>query len=450
MKTFRTTMLWLIAAIVPALLFSGCGSKPNGDIEALLESVPSSASAVTAINVANILSDLGCKPDGKALKRTPETQALLDSLGGSAYDLAARSMLDDSTGVERTAAVTFIDSYATYFTALLEDSDMFREWVEGATGQTWTDNGSVQTCGNVAMKGNCMWVCLSRPRDIDAQAVANFSSLSRNRSFASNASAESLLSSDHDIMAWGDIAALLGGSGALLSGTGYSMAVGMLFEDASAISGYADFEKGQIDAKFSLLNSKGKPAKYLLPAEKIDIATVERLGHNATMIAAFGYPSELTDKIVKLSGSLGGALPAVYTDMLKPIDGTVAVAVSKAVGNEAMRGVVTTDDTAATQLSTFLSTLGSVRRDGKLIFFSRGDDNTGTLDVAKSAPLFKDASIAMLFTPQFEPEYLGSRLSAMKQCLVGFYPSDGSMQVRVRIDGTDPKANLLPLLLSSK
>lgn len=442
-----------MAAAALVSVAASCSRRANDEVPALLGSVPSSAASVMVVNTERLLDDAGCKAQGLVVKRSGVAQEVLDSLdrtrGGNT--LAARLLLSDSTGITHGSNVFFTDAYATYMTGLLDDTDVFKKWIEKSTGEPFADNEGVQSSGNVAYKGTQYWVCVSRPGAIDQRAVASYSSLGEAQSFLSNVVAKKMEDPEHDILYWGDINAMIKqfvGQG-FTQVAGARIAVGMLFEDAAYTTGSLDCEKGALESEGMVLNSKGNPAKYLLPDQKIDIATVESMGGEGQLLFAMGYPAKLTEKLQQLSGSLGGALPASMTDMLKPLDGTLAVCVNDFATGK-ISGVITTDGKPATALSDFVTKYGTgVRQDGKLLYF--GTDNAsikGPIDVKGAAPELKGSCLGMIFVPN--KDMLGDKaeLSHMpSRMLIGFYPTDGSLEIKFKAEARDSEQNMAVMVL---
>lgn len=452
MKILRKTGLWLMAAAALVTAAASCSRSTNDEVPALLASVPSSASSVTVVNTSRLLDDLGCKVNGMTIKRSDVAQQVLDSLERShGNTLAARILLADSTGTTHGSNVVFSDAYATYMTGLLDNSETFKAWVEKRTGEPFSDNNGVQSSGNVAFKGTQYWICTSRPEAIDQSAVGSYAALKEAQSFASNTCAKQLEDDDHDLLYWGDVNALIKNAvgSELTQLAGARVVLGMLFEDATYATGTLDCEKGMVESSGMILNSKGEPAKYLLPEQKIDMATVESLGGEGEMLFAMGYPAKLTEKIKQLSGSLGGALPQSMVNMLSPIDGTIAFVVNDAAKGK-ISGVITTDGKPATDLSDFVTKYGTgVKTEGKLMYFGINNaDIKGPIDVKGAAEQLKGTCLGMVVAPT--EALVGPKANSPympRRIVVGMYPEDGSMDFKIRAESRDNDSNMAVMIV---
>ena len=457
----RKTGLWLSAAVLA--FAASCTKNTDDSVSALLGSVPSSATSVTVVNTPRLLDDLGCKMKDGKLQRSEETDKLLKHLyraPGTGFSTPTL-LLADSTGVSHSSCVVFSDAYATYLTGLLEDTQAFTKWIEFHTGQSFNDNDGVYTCGPIAYRGSQYWLCLSRPdKPIDITAINSYSSLNSAQSFMTTEAADKLQKTDHDVLYWGDMNGLLKqafGSGVKDMATA-RIAMGMLFEDASYASGELDCEKDIIKGTATLLNSKGNSAKYLLPVQKIDLATVESIDKQAQYLFAMGYPKELTSKIEQISGSLGGALPANMVAMLKPVDGTIAVAIDNRQGVQGrLSGVITTDGKPANTLADYISDFtkaagGRMDKDGKLLRFSWGNANVtndnGKLEksiftLKNVTPKFKDACIALVASVPAKQSPTAGTPEAEDACVtVSAYPYSGGLEWRVDVEAPATRPNM--------
>lgn len=467
MNLLRKTGLWLAAALLA--LTASCTKNTDDSVSALLGSVPSSATSVTVINTPRLLEDLGCKLKNGKLQRSEETEKLLKDLyraPGTGFKTPTL-LLADSTGVSHSSCVVFSDAYATYLTGLLEDTQAFTKWIEFHTGHSFTDNAGVYTCGPIAYRGTQYWICLSRlDKPIDVTAVSSYSALNSSQSFMSTDPAVQLQKVDHDVLFWCDMNGLLKqafGSGVKDIATA-RIAMGMLFEDASYASGSLDCEKDIIKATATLLNSKGNPSKYLLPVQKIDLATVESIDTQAQFLFAMGYPKELTSKIEQISGSLGGALPPNMVSMLKPVDGTIAVAIDNRQGVQGrLSGVITTDGKPANTLADYISDFaksagGKMDKDGKLLRFVWGEANVVTdgqleksiFTLKDVTPKFKDACIASVASVPAKQSPTAGTPEAEDACIVvAAYPYSGGLEWRVGIEAPATRPNMTAYVIEN-
>ena len=439
-------LVCLAALILPAL--NSC-KKETADVGDLLSTVPSSAGAVVGFDLTSILEKAGCKVNGSDITPGKEVTAWIErqkDVKDSEREVL-KLILNGESGVDPSGAIFFTDAYNSYVTVMLADTKKFTDFVESRSGNGFADGGNdVRSCGNVAVKGAQAWVCVSSDNTIDTKAVANYSTLSPEQSFASNGFASTLTEMKTDIVGWGEIKSLLKTAGAYRQMSTVSLVGGMLFDDASSFSFNVDFRKGSLVSSLSVLNSKGTVAKYLLPAEKIDLATLKSIATTAQAFGAVCITKDLVKKIENIASSLGGSSFTAALNALKPIDGTVAVAFSDIDStSDNLSGVVTTDGTPTLDLLSAISSFAPTRKDGKLVRFSKGTVSGG-LDVQKCADLLKGATMGFVMDMPKGGHGLGDEIRTLA---LAFVPESGGMKLDMTMEGADQSVNILLAIIAA-
>lgn len=395
-RTMRLTLICLLMLVLPAL--NSC-QKETADTRDLLATVPSSSGIVAGINLKSMLEKAGCKVEGSDITPGTEVTAWIERQKDvkDSNRRALKLILDGESGIDPSVAVFFMDAYNSYVTASLADTKKFEEFVASQTGEQFEDGGDgVRICGNVAIKGAQAWVCVSSNNTIDAKAVANYANLGDNQSFMKNEFASKIATITADVVGWGDIKAFSKQGFSFNQLSSASMFMNAVFEDASAFSFNLDFQKGKTVGSVSVLNTKGENAKYLLPTSKVDLSTVKSLGDQAELLVAMTITKDFTKKLEKI----GGAMLSSITEMIKPIDGTVALACGDLDNEEkSFNGVITTDGDLSREFMTELSAFGATKKDGKLVRVSKGS-LTGSLEVEKAADYLKGSILGIVLNPK--------------------------------------------------
>lgn len=427
------------------LMLGSCGSKETMDVSDLVKTVPSSASMVGAVNLHSLIEKTGGKVKGSEIVPGKEIGSLVSS--GKLDGLG--EIIRNLKGVDPEGLIYFKDAYDNYVTFLLSDTHAFMESVSADSGTSFEDRDGVSVCGNVAINGVQAWINVSG-EGIDVRAVKNYSSLNESQSFLSNPMGAKFVETTDDVVLWtllkelGQMGIPFGGFGDMASATMFS---GMVFENPDASLFTVNFEKGKMVADISVLNSKGERAKYLLPADKIDIDQLKTLATNASLIVGVAVPKSLVKKVNKMGSSFGGNIFGVSGESLESIDGTIGVAMNLESGNTSpgISGFVTTDGKGTTELMNFISTLGPTKKDGKLIRFSNGEVS-GSLDVAEAVESLKGATmgLAVGFADVKNP-----KIEWLRVVSVALVPEKGSLVAKVVLKSKDDSSNiLLPILKS--
>ncbi|MDE6337463.1 MAG: DUF4836 family protein [Muribaculaceae bacterium] len=295
-KTLGIALLCAFVALIPSL--TSCQKDKTADVNELLSTVPSSAGVVVGFNLNALLEKAGCKVEGSSITPGKELQEILASSESSSNQAkeSIKMILSGESGIDPVGAIVFTDAYNTYLTAALADTEKFCDFVVKQTELPFENaDGNVKVSGNIAVSGAQMWVGITSST-IDAKAVKNYASLDNAQSFASLDVASDIATMTHDVVGYGQIKNFSRSGLPLGNATTMTLAAGFLFENASALTFNLDFLKGEFTSKVMLLNDKGNPAKFLLPANKISLDEVKRLPATANAIVAVPSPKTLSRK----------------------------------------------------------------------------------------------------------------------------------------------------------
>lgn len=439
--------LWVLSLTL--ILLTGCKSDRN-DLSDLLKTVPSSAAAVIGIHFDDLVEDAGCKIENNQIKPGKELLPLIERMSqGNKKDLQV--FLDGDTGISLESAVMFYDAGRTFLTFYLYDNKKFKDFVEKESGATFQEEAGVQLINNVAYKGNQAWVCLSSYRRIDPDGIAAYADLSESQSYLQNKLAKIILESDEDIVGCGSFNALISNILDRGQATGVSLFSGLLFDDVDALAFNMDFEKGEAEFELSFLNEQGKPAKYLLPAKKIDIKTVKMLEGTCNSLLALTVTPKTFEKLEKLGSAFGGGFFGKLTDSFKNIDGTIAVA-SSGDDLQNSNGIITTTGEVSADAKSIISNASeTMKEEGDYIRFSKGQVS-GALSIDNVAELLKDYCLGAVFDMKsvegkigFDPKVAAS----FSTVTVGLKPDDGGVKLKAEVKAVDQKENILVSLFKA-
>ncbi len=434
------------------LLAASCTKTSTADYSDLLKTVPSDASAVVALDVQSLLEKAGCKvADGGKVELSEEMKAAIAADTQPSTRQNVTVLLTGEAGVAHSSALIFSEGEDTYATFMVDDPDAFRKYAEKVTEKKVTSVGGVDICGPLALVANQGWMRLGNTADVDAGEILKFTKLSEAQSFYSHDIATKMMETEKDVVGWADIDALLNLSGRSFSDRAVArMGLSSIFDDAAYVWLETDFGKGKMTADMRILNSKGSDAKCNFPTSKIDVKTVESLGGKADVIFATSVSSKLARQLMELAASGAGGIGAMYSPLLKPIDGTAAFAISSnGQGGQDMRGVITTDGKSPVgDLTSFLSqSFGTVKRDGRFLRMEGKGLEGGQLDVATDSKRLSGAWLACLVSKSV----LGSNpggLGGFSSLLFSVRPDEGSLLLKVELL-SDSKENALITYLKS-
>lgn len=418
----------LLAALV-MIIVSSCSDSTSGDARDLLSTVPSDAGAVAVFNVRQMLEKTGCKvADGKVTM--PEQMARsIESIKDPGEREMLKAVMSGDAGLALEAAVFFYADQP-YFTALLDDPVKARTFIEKHEKVKMQDTDGVALAGNFAIKGNQLW--MSMQYEARPEVINGFEGLSEKQSYLSLDHAESLASTSHEINAIGDMAAMnriLATYGLVRRGdlNSLSMFTSTVLRNPAYITlSFNIVKKEGAHIQLGFLDGEGKPAKYLLPEGTIDASAVESLGGSAETVGALDVPARLIDKIREMASSFGGGLPAQIVGVLKPIDGTMAMAGSLEANS--YRAVISTDGNETSELQSLLASIGDVKRDGKMLRLTVGETAPApaaksVIDVKEAAKLLKGSIFGVVTRP--------AGMKGLEQATVLVKPRSGSIVVEI-------------------
>lgn len=440
-------MALLISSLLPFLLSSCSGN--NADVSELLATVPADATAVVAVNVKSLVEKSGSKIDGSKIVPGNDIKQLLSNNSSAPEEKRIiRNVLDGESGIDPTVAVVFLEGTELYFTGFLANPDKFKEFMAKEYEGSFSESNGISILSNVALKGNQFWINNSKTRnDIDPEQITRFLALDDKLSFLSNSYSRKLSEFSNDIDGWGNLSSLYNASDMSFQEKAMAgLALAGLFSDAQDISFHANFEKGKLVTGLNILDSKGQPAKFNFPTDRIDVGMVKDLSESGDMIVAMAISPKLVEQLQKDFGDknipgLGMLMPALST-----IDGTCVIE----SGDNGFKGAFSTKGDATAALSELLTNLSkaTVTKDGKLLRLQNGDVK-GKLLNADVADRFKGAMIAAIVSDKMggRDELKGMPL---KDVFMALLPSDGSMQLEVTVNSTNPKENFLLTFIKAK
>lgn len=438
--------LFLLSLLV--ICITSC-KKETVDVTDLLKSVPSSAAGVVVVNMEGLLNDAGCKIKDHAVIPGDEVKKLIEQASSqNREDLLM--LFDGSTGIEPKGAVIFYDANRTFLTFALYDVDKFINFVDQKNGTSFSDEGSgVKVNGNTAVKGAQAWVCLSTGKRIDPDAIANYATLGSAQSFLVTPMGEKLLTEENDVRGWTLIETFTNNFLDRSNRSKFTLALGFLFEGAESVSFKVDFKKGELDAEALILNDKFKPAKYQLPAEKVDVNTLKGLGSTCDAMMAFTVTPKLIKKFDQLGQMFGGMLFGDLGDTFKNIDGTIGLVSGGDGMAESVNGVVTTKGEVSQTLRGIISEyMGTVTMDNKLLKFSKGDVK-GNLNVEECAEALKGSCLGIVVDATgFSTMGYGEAAPAgFKSLMMKLEPESGGIEIEIEAKTSNPSDNALLSIL---
>lgn len=439
--------------LVLGLVMIGVASckRETVDVTDLLKSVPSSAAGVMVFNVEGILEDAGCKIKDHEVIPGEEMKQLLDKVSESNKE-DFMMLFAGGTGIEPKGAVVFYDSNRAFITFALYDVDKFCKFYEEKNGGTFSDAGSgVRVNGNAAVKGAQAWICFSLGKSIDPDAIASYANLASSQSFLVTPLGERLLTDEDDVRGWAMIDVFANQFMSRSDRSMFTLGLGFLFEDAESVKFSADFKKGEMEAEAELLNSKGKPAKYQLPADKVDVTTLKSLGNTCDVMMAFTVSQKLIKKFDQLGAAFGGALFGDLGDTFKNVNGTVGIVSSGDGIDRSLDGVVTLKGDISPVLRDMIAQyMGNVKMDGKLLRFSKGDVQ-GSLSVAECAEELKGCCLGFV-TDASGYNTLGNGgtvPAGLKSVVLKLKPESGSLEIDLEVKSQNEKENILLTMMKN-
>ena len=443
----RLSFFPVLMSIIMASLVTSCSSD-KADLSELLSTVPADASAVAAVNIKNLVEKAGCKIDGSKIVPGKEVEALIAKHATDSTSNDIRAIFNGESGIDPSAAIAFLEGSDLYITGFLADPTRFKEYMEKETNEPCKSENGIDLSGNIAIKGNQFWIHANHHNDIDPQEITRFTSLSEKLSFLSTGYGQKLVAPENDVEGWANLTALYNASGMSFQNKAIAgMGLAILFTDAQDIAFHANFEEGRLATALNVLDSKGQPAKFNLPTDRIDVSMVKNLATSGDMITALALPSRLISQLQKDLGEKNVPGASQLFESLAAVDGTCVIE----VGDEgAQKGVISTKGEGTATLSDMITQLfnTTVTKDGKLLRFENGEMK-GKIENASVADDFKGCMFGVVVTPDMtsRPEFQGMPLKNVFSALV---PSDGSMELTVNVNSFNEKENFLLTFLKAQ
>lgn len=229
-----------------------------------------------------------------------------------------------------------------------------------------------------------------------------------------------------------------------------NLGMGFLFEGAESVEFSLDFDKGEVEAELTVLNEKGKPAKYQLPADKINVSTLQSIGGSCDAMMAFTLTPKLIKKFDQVGQAFGGALFGNLSEMFKNVDGTVGIVSSGTRYDQAFSGVVTTKGEVSNDFKNMVSNFaGNISEDGKFLRFSKGNVS-GDLSAEECAEELKGCCMGIIYGTSNDafgdvvPDTKGFKWFLMK-----LKPESGGIEFKIEAKTVDPKENALICILKN-
>ena len=444
----------MAACLALAVILNSC-TKEKRDVTELLSTVPSSAGAVVGVNVGSILEKAGYIVNGSEIKPGKGVRSDFSTFAKN-EDSMLEIFFNADSGTDPTGAIFFHDANRTYLTFGLSDTSKFKKFIEQKNGASFNTVNGVEVCGNTAMKGAQAWILISN-REIDPDAIIGYASLSESQSFLQQPFGEEIKEMEHDMAGWTKLKVLTRLFLDMQETTMFNLLASTFFEDPDEAVFEFDFLKGKFEAELKVLNSKGKPAKYLLPADKIDAATVKSIAKNADIVMAATISPKLLEKLDNLAQGVWGHLFDNFKEIIKDVDGTVAIGLSNPDDfDNNLSGVITTTGSPSLLLKSLVSNVAPMRMDGKLLRFSKGTMN-GEIEVAKAADMLKGCSVGIVTDIPAYPLSEISAIPLLKDAIDDFDlyclkldPEDNSVELKITIESKNKGENILKSVFSEK
>lgn len=419
-----TNQILMYAMIL--IMAAGCSKGSNDDAKSLLRTVPADASAVAILDVARLVKSVDGKTDGKTIElpskleqAISESKALTDEKKKLVSDICS-----GETGVSVSSIIIF-SAAREYVTGLLNDPDKFIAYMQNIGGGEplpVVEEDGAKIVGKAVVIGNQFWT--SDKRNPDVEQLKYYQSLTEKQSFASQDAASLLTEGENTLTYVADIRKAM----TMVDDAKYvRIATSMMIEDLAYVAGNANLKDKDFNATTRVLNSEMKPAKMLLPTEKIDASLVKSLNTNGDAFIAVGLPKELTRKISDaVSSAMGPSLQNI-SQPLEQIDGTVAVCTD--LGGRGVDARIQTTGKDFSGLSNMLHLIPGIEvtRDGDVIALKYGNpSSTSTLTSAQAADKMKGAWMG----------FVGADLPVKGMNIVTLLVPDGkSIRLDINVEG---------------
>lgn len=305
--------IFFLLAVV-AIALSSCGRKGEKD---LLQTIPGDTDYFVVVNLKGLSSDLG--DEGKH-----QLDELLDKKGAS-FDARWKYFFSDDSQVDFSAPLVVFEYnngiLATFYT---KDESKFAAGIEACLGEKGTEAGGLYVCADntVFMDGHQVWFATRYP-EVTPSDITRLSGLGEKESVLGMEVTKKVIGKSDDIASVVNLDRALDGAW----NRNARIMLNMLFDDASYLVSYTNFEKGKVTNETSFLSYKCEEAKLAFKMSKLDMGTLGKFDGKGNFFAAIGLNPELMRSIVRQMKNFG-AVPPEAQEMLGQLDGTSAMSVN--------------------------------------------------------------------------------------------------------------------------
>lgn len=438
-----------VAACCVMLLASACSKDSNGDVAELLKTVPADAGTVVSINARSIVEKAGCKVEDGKITLSPDLQKSLASMKDMETKRKLEMLLDGKSGISVTSVVIFDRGYHRFITGLLDDPSAFKNFLaSGDKKYQFKEKDGIEYAADVAIKGNQFW---SRSvGSIDPLDVKEFTGMAENKSFFSTDYAARLVADNYDVKGLMALSSLMGDAG-FVKQAQTQMALQTIFSDAEYLDFTVDFKKGEMEANASVLTSKFKPAKCNFPLAKIDVDAVKAISGTGNVAFAVGASSKLVEKVNAML-SQTGAIGKIYTKIIAPVNGTVAVLgqSDKSISDVRLNGFIQTDGKELNPLTTVVAQAGMQwKLNGNNLVLSTPQQPQGEISAEMFAKECKGAFMTYMTDSRQLKEYTGNDRLPVSQVVVRMEPSEGSVRLKATVKSDSADGNILAAVVGA-
>lgn len=431
-------MLTLLVAVI----MTGCQKDRSADVKELFRTVPNTASYVLVADLHSIIEKSGSKVDGDKIVPGPELEKALSQASDTSNVSAVsdsrgvRAVLNGNSGVEPSVVVAFGDGFSQYIVGNLSSTSKFQEFVTKNDGGQWKEQDGIKYNGIYAISENRFWINVSS-RNIDADKIKEYLALSEKQSFAGGDFASMLEDADKDLVGWCDLDGIMNTTGVHFQRRAmFKMVSAAMFKDPEYAVFDMNFEKGALKIGGRLLDGKGKDAKYLMSAQKIDEKVLDKIDGNGDALMVMSVPQKLIKQIQKMSsGQL--SMVGIVAEAMGCIDGTVAVA----IGDNPMsvKGVIQTNGKSTSDLMFLLQQMDmQVTKEGNELLLTKGELN-GSENVKNMAAMLKGCSMGAVMDASAIPDYQ----AVVKNVVFKMVPKSGSMVMDIQLNAKDTDVNFI-------
>lgn len=441
----RNVLSRIAMMLIAAVAMAACSRHDSADLSEILATVPSDASMVVTFDSKNLAEKAGCKVSGDKIEPSAELDAAINSYPDSTKRRDIRLIFSGESGIALTSVVVFSQGYYTYVTGMLADPEAFKAFAvkDSGSGAAFAEKEGVAFCRRYAVVGNRFWLLTDGP-DIDPMTVKGFNTLSEQQSYLSKDYAETLLKMEHDIDAVADLNAPLLSPQDFKQRLQTQTILQTLFKDPAFIAGSVDFLDGELKATAAMLDNKLRLAEFNFPVSKISADAVKKLSGSGEVAVAVALSQKFSEKIISMVGSLG-YIGKMASDLLGPVDGTIAMIFSNADNHE-VSGIIETEGKDLNPLTQFIDGIGlKWKLDGKNILIS-GNPVTGSISPESFASECKGAAAAFEISGKYAAEKGFAQGGSISGRLI---PEGKSLRMRLGVKTTTPKENVLVTIIKS-